>query len=257
MDQTHPDAQPSFSTVPQAAEDFGSVPNPAEPFGNVPQGSEGYGTIPQASEPFRTVPNPAATRYVERKATHTLTVREVARLFEAAGVARTERSITNWCRPTAQGIARLDAWYDPNERRYYVTPESVERAIAEEQARARRTTEAVPHAAEGEDSQSTGHQSSHQEQTHSGHRELDELRKDNLDLKITNRAKDQFIDLLQKERSEFAGERERYVQQLVAASRQLGELEQRLLQLDDGGMTETRRVEALSNPEDGRDTRPA
>jgi hypothetical protein len=234
MEQPHADAQTGFRTVPQDTEAFGNVPNPAELFGSVPHASEGYGTIPQRSEPFRTVPIPAETRPVERKATHTLTVREAARLFEAAGVARTERSVTNWCRPTAQGIARLDAWYDPNERRYYVTPESVERAIAEEQARARRTAEAVPQAAEGKDSQGAEDHSPRQEQTHSGHRELDELRKENLDLKITNRAKDQYIDLLQKERSEFAGERERHVQQLVAASRQLGELEQRLLQLGDG-----------------------
>ncbi|HMO65752.1 MAG TPA: hypothetical protein PKE47_11140 [Verrucomicrobiota bacterium] len=179
------------------------------------------------------MPQAAAARYVERKATHTLTVREVARMFEAAGVARTERSITNWCRPTAQGIARLDAWYDPNERRYYVTPESVERAIAEEQARARRPVpEPVPHPAEGKDTPDTDDQSSHKESTRSDLRELVELRKENLDLKITNRAKDQFLDLLQKERSEFAHERERYVQQLVAASRQVGELEQRLLLLE-------------------------
>jgi hypothetical protein len=234
MDQPRPDAQPGFRTVPQDTEAFRNVPNPAEAFGSVPHASEGYGTIPQRSEPFRTVPNAVEARPVERKATHTLTVREVARMFEAAGVARTERSITNWCRPTAQGIARLDAWYDPNERRYYVTPESVERAIAEERARARRTAEPVPNPSEGKDSQNSGRHSPHQEPAHSGHRELDELRKENFDLKITNRAKDQFIDLLQKERSEFSSERERYVQQLVAASRHLGELEQRLLQLDDG-----------------------
>lgn len=211
---------PSFSTPPQ----------PAEPFGNVPHAAEGFGTVAQSSEAFRTVPKPAETRYVERRTTHTLTVQEVARQFEAAGVARTERSITNWCRPTAQGIARLDASYDPNERRWYVTPESAGRAIAEEQARARRTTaEPVPHPSEGEPAQDMKTGSHRGESTHSDLRELDELRKENLDLKITNRAKDQFIDLLQKERSEFAGERDRYVQQLVAASRQIGELEQRLL----------------------------
>lgn len=232
MDQRHPDAQPGFRPVPQAAEAFRNVPYPAEDFGNVPNPSESYRTIPQASEPFRTVPHAAEARYVERKATHTLTVREVARMFEADGVARTERSITNWCRPTAQGIARLDAWFDPNERRYYVTPESVGRAIAEEQARTRRTVpEPVPNPSEGETAQDMKTESHRSGAAHSDPRELDELRKENLDLKITNRAKDQFIDLLQKERGEFAHERERYVQQLVAASHQVGELEQRLLLL--------------------------
>jgi hypothetical protein len=43
-----------------------------------------------------------------------MTVRETARLFETAGVARSERSIVNWCQKNRQGIARLDAYYDPN-----------------------------------------------------------------------------------------------------------------------------------------------
>jgi hypothetical protein len=59
-------------------------------------------------------------------------------MFEDAGVARTERSITNWCQLNAQGIARLDAYYDPNERKYFITPQSVELAIAEEKAKAAR-----------------------------------------------------------------------------------------------------------------------
>ena len=72
---------------------------------------------------------------LKRRENHTLTVREVARLFEAAGVSRTERSITNWCQPNKTGIARLDAYLDPNERKYFITPESVEAAIQEELAR--------------------------------------------------------------------------------------------------------------------------
>ena len=72
----------------------------------------------------------------ERKESHTLTVREVARMFEAAGVPRTERSIVNWCQLNRTGIARLDSYFDPNERRYFISPQSVEQAIAEEKAKA-------------------------------------------------------------------------------------------------------------------------
>ncbi|HWX21513.1 MAG TPA: hypothetical protein VN578_16550 [Candidatus Binatia bacterium] len=63
-------------------------------------------------------------------------MREVARMFEAAGVARTERSITNWCQPNKSGMARLDSYFDPNERKYYISPQSVDLAIAEEKAKA-------------------------------------------------------------------------------------------------------------------------
>ena len=46
-----------------------------------------------------------------------------------------------------------------------------------------------------------------------------------LDLKITNRGKDYFIEQIQKERDGF-------VDQLLSASRKVGELETKLLQLE-------------------------
>src|ERR1039457_5001272 len=109
------------ANTPHHSADFGSVPNDSEEFRTVRNDTEGFRTIPHVSE---------------RKQNHTLTVREVARMFEAAGVARTERSIVNWCQPNRTGIARLDAYFDPNERKYYLTPLSVELAIAEEKAKA-------------------------------------------------------------------------------------------------------------------------
>ena len=91
----------------------------SENLGNVPSPSETFGTIPNPSEPFRTVRN-----HSERTENHTLTVREVARSFEEGGVPRTERSVINWCRPNRQGVARLDAFFDEDEGRYYVTPQT-------------------------------------------------------------------------------------------------------------------------------------
>jgi len=80
--------------------------------GPIPQNAEGPFDIPQASAEFRTTPKAAedfgkVPQAAERKENHTLTVRETARMFETAGVARTERSIINWCQPNRQGIARL------------------------------------------------------------------------------------------------------------------------------------------------------
>ena len=94
--------------------------------GIMPKGAEDFSKVPQVSE---------------RKENHTLTVRETARMFEAAGVARTERSIINWCQPNRQGVTRLDCYYDPNERKYYITPQSVESAIQEEKQRAKKSTD--------------------------------------------------------------------------------------------------------------------
>ena len=53
---------------------------------------------------------------------------------------------------------------------------------------------------------------------------LKELEKENMDLKIINRGKDYFIEQIQKERNSF-------IDQVLTASRKMGELETKLLQL--------------------------
>ena len=183
-------------------------------FGNLPNPSETFGTIPNASEPFRTVRNTS-----ERTENHTVTVREVARLFEQAGVPRTERSIINWCRPNRQGVARLDAFFDENEGRYYITPQSVTRAIEEE--RAKQTPAGVAPVAEPEMPKRS--ETPPRQDAESSDR-VKELELKNRDLEITNRAKDHVLELLEKERKQ-------HVEQLVGMGRYVGELETQLLQL--------------------------
>lgn len=212
--------QPSaeFGTMPNDAESFRTVPKPSEPFGKVPNDSARFGNVPHLSE---------------RKESHTLTVREAARLFEAAGVARTERSITNWCQPNRTGVARLDAYFDPNERKYYVSPQSVELAIAEEKAKAAKINEpSEPFGKVPPDSEAF-RTIPHDAETPSkavpisegdGSR-VAELEKEVMDLRILNKGKDFFIEQLK-------GERNGFIEQMVSANRKVGELENKLLQLE-------------------------
>jgi hypothetical protein len=139
---------------------------------------------------------------------------ESAKRFEEAGVARTERSIINWCQPNRQGISRLDCYFDPNERKYYITPQSVELAIAEEKAKADKTPVSEP----------VGNVRKDAEKPDTGD-EVSELQNQIRDLEITNRAKDYFIGRLEKERDGF-------FEQLLTASRKMGELETKLLQIE-------------------------
>src|SRR5918992_3194631 len=67
--------------------------------------SEMFGTMRKHSEEVGTVPNLAEE--LERVEKYSLTVREVARMFDEAGVPRTERSITKWCTPNSHGVPRL------------------------------------------------------------------------------------------------------------------------------------------------------
>lgn len=191
----------------------GSVPNHSEGFGNNPNGAEAFRIVPQAAE---------------RTENHTLTVREAARMFEVAGVARTERSIINWCQPNKVGVSRLDAYFDPNERKYFMTCESVDRAIAEEKAKATRAPESsetfgsIPNDAE-RDSEKTSERRQPPAAANSDH--TNEMERELMDLKITNRAKDQFIQQLQGERNDM-------LDKLIANSRVIGQLETKLLQIE-------------------------
>src|ERR1017187_5746022 len=193
-----PDPMPveteTSADIPQAAAEFRTMPKDAEDFGKVPQAAE-------------------------RKENHTLTVRETARMFEAAGVARTERSIINWCQPNRQGIARLDSYFDPNERKYYITPQSVEAVIQEEIQRAKKTTEPATSESFGSAVAHVKHQGN---ASMADEKRLKELEREIFDLQIANRGKDYLIGELNKERKSF-------FDQLLSANRKMGELENKLL----------------------------
>ncbi len=208
--------------IDHSSEGFGNLPNASASFGTLPQDAEGFGKIPKAAEPFRNVRNGA-----ERTEQHTLTVREVARLFEQAGVPRTERSIINWCQANHQGVARLDAFFDTNERKYFITPQSVTLAIREEQAK--QAAIGIPTNTAAEEVRNTSEPDSRPAENAG---ETDTLRNKLRDLEITNRVKDQVIGMMEKERDRLMSERENYVHELMGQSHRIGQLETQLLQLD-------------------------
>ena len=197
-------------------EPSGHVPNLAETSSEVPQPSADFRTVPNHAEAFGKVPHDA-----ERKESHTLTVREVARMFEAAGVARTERSIVNWCQPNRTGIARLDSYFDPNERRYYISPQSVEQAIAEEKAKVTKHKDSSESFGNIPQPVETAKQTKLQADEIS---DVTKLKHEIFDLRVTNHAKDIVIDRMQKERDGF-------FDQLLNANRNVGALEAKLLQI--------------------------
>ena len=208
----------------QPSERVGPVPKTSEQFGTIPYHSEPFRTVPTGSESFRTPRNRS-----ERRSAHTLTVKEVARMFEAAGVSRTERSIVKWCQPNRHDLTRLDAFFDSNERKWFITQESVELAIAEEQARAARRNEAVPNDSEPDGSIPKGSESPIEAlgmATATATQRVKELETQVLDLKILNGGKDFLIDQLRKERDGF-------LTQLVDYSRHVGQLENKLHQLQE------------------------
>jgi hypothetical protein len=129
-------------------------------------------------------------------------------------------------------VARLDAYYDPNERKYFVSPQSVELAIAEERAKAAKLNEPAESFGKA-DSEDHRKVPNHSEMTKrqipngSESQEIKELDNQIRDIQITNKAKDIFIEQMQRERAGF-------IDQMMAANRKVGELESKLLQLGNG-----------------------
>ena len=197
----------------------GPIPHDTEVQFDVPQASAEFRIVPNASEDFGKVPQTA-----ERKENHTLTVRETARMFEAAGVARTERSVINWCQPNRQGITRLDSYYDPNDRKYYITPQSVEAVIQEEIQRAYKSSAPLTSEPFGSTVAHVKHFTA-EKNIPPDQRKVEELEREVQDLKIANEVKDKFIEFMKNERIGF-------IDKLVAANRAMGQLETKLNQLE-------------------------
>ena len=198
----------------------GPMPVKTETSADVPQTSADFRTVPNATEEFGKVPQAA-----ESRENHTLTVRETARMFEAASVARTERTIINWCQPNRQGIARLDSYYDPNERKYYIKPQSVETVIQEEILRSKKSNEVPVSESFGSHVEPVKHGQKMAAAKPGDERKVLELEREILDLKIANRGKDYLIDQLK-------GERTGFFEKLLSATRTVGQLETKLLHLD-------------------------
>ena len=76
---------------------------------------------------------------------------------------------------------------------------------------------------------------------------IKELERENLDLKITNRGKDYFVEELKQERERFEAVREHMTQQLIAQSQRVGELQIKVHQLEAPRQEEPKPAEQESN----------
>ncbi len=136
-------------------------------------------------------------------------------------MVRTERSVINRCQPNRQGITRLDSYYDPNERKYYLTPPSVEAVIQEEFQRANKSSE--PSASEPFESPVATVK--HPRNSTSADDRKFQMEREIVDLQIANLGKDYLIDQLQ-------GKRNGPFSKVVLDKSNRGQLEIKLIQLN-------------------------
>jgi len=119
----------------------------------------------------------------------------------------------------------LDNYYDPNERKYYITPQSIEAVIQEEIQRTKKTQ--VP------DSEPFGSSVAHvkhpRTKSAGDERRIQDLEREVQNFEIANQVKDQFINLMKNERAVFT-------EKLQVTSRTMGQLETKLNQLDESDL---------------------
>jgi hypothetical protein len=166
-------------------------------------------------------------------------------MFEEAGVPRTERSIVKWCSPNPHGLPRLMSRYDTNERKWFITKDSVRIAIAEELAKQReleaRNVQAPEHVTPDEGKTEQPQEENREERTaertykrNAPEEVISAAEKDKIiselehqlrTEQIASRAKDLFMEKMEKERGHL-------LDQVTKMSYKVGVLETKLLQIE-------------------------
>ena len=167
---------------------------------------------------------------------YTLDVEQASALFLAAGVPRSPRTLDRYCKSGHLACMKIDT--ERNEK-YLITQESVTARIKELQ-------QVIPSGHVQTQRDMSGHVQSQpdmsrhaatddqitDEEKKKFEERIKELERENLDLKITNRGKDYFVEKLEKEREYFEVVRREMTQQLISQSQRVGELKTKLQQIE-------------------------
>lgn len=160
---------------------------------------------------------------------YTMTTGEVRAIFYRDGLFRAPRSIERYCKEE-----KLDCFLDPDEKRYYVRPESVGTLISHiKEVNARQsaptplatfvgTADAPPTSVPPHDALPVGESGGESE-------EVKKLQNQIVTLEIGSQAKEQIISHLT---SQITGDRKQFISELVQHTRKVGQLEEKLLRLE-------------------------
>ena len=184
---------------------------------------------------------------------HTLTTRDVMKIFEEAGLPRNQRSIERYCKDN-----KLDCYADSDEQRYYITRASVDRLIGqlkEIQARHPQANLSPPpqmSATSGADverqrptlmqdadtvKRTTDEKRESETAKEEYEKKMKELKDKIFNLEVDKRAKDQVVTML---RDQLKDDRDHYGQLLVQHTNKIAKYGRRLGQLE----TEVKQLKA-------------
>jgi len=191
-------------------------------------------------------PQPGASR-IDATIDDSITVEQASALFSDAGVPRSPRTVMRYCAHGHLDCRKIDT--ERNEK-YLVSQESLDRRINELLQVNASTARHDTSERDTTRRDSTQRDTSRNDEDNQGlEGRVKELEAENLDLKITNRAKDQFIEMARQNR-------ESLLEKLTSATRTIGQLETRIrLALGSGAQKnaatdDTRLDEELGYPHD-------
>ena len=182
------------------------------------------------------VDRPGPTMSSVRREEHNLTTREALQLFESAGLPRNQRSIERYC---ADG--KLDAFFDSDEQRYYVSRASVDRLIgqlAEIKTRHEAMNAIGPAVSDGiRPATTTTRQERDERQESSDHADITELKtkvasledekkkleEKNFTLSYEKKASDQVVTMI---REQIKEDRKEFFQQMNILMKEMGDTKQ-------------------------------
>lgn len=147
-----------------------------------------------------------------------LSVEQASELFVAAGTPRSPRTIIRYCARGHLDCIKVDT--EQNEK-YLITRESVDRRIEEIRQVARSSQVSTRRDESRHDAPRHDGDEPPEERSERRDAKVKSLESEIVDLKITNRAKDHFIEQLQSDRALL-------VDQIAKQGRQIGQLETRL-----------------------------
>jgi hypothetical protein len=185
-----------------------------------------------------------------RSEAHTLTTREVMKIFEAEGVPRAQRSIERYCQE-----GHLDCMPDAVEKRLYITRTSVDTLIGqlkEIASRHEKTSEHTDQQTEATRDDSSQRQGAtpgkddgvkrgtpekqddkhrigeYEEQLAAMSARIQELENENFNLEIDKRARDQVVSMV---RDQMTQQTKLFSSEISKTSRRVGQLETQMRQL--------------------------
>jgi hypothetical protein len=212
------------------SENLSSIQNSSEHYSNLQNTSEDF-SIPLKSSKRapgfgrgKKYPGAALPPEEYQETDFSLIMEEAYTLFESAGERRSVRMIAEYCK-----TGELVCYYDSDDKRWHINPDSVQSKIEKIKALNARASQRISQAT-SEDFKPLQNQNptpppEASEKNHEVEQTIKRLEQEVLDLRITNRGKDYFIEQLQNERNAMLDKVEKN-------SLMIGELRTKLLQLE-------------------------